>query len=117
MKKQEVKNYSQCPIEATLALIQGKWKVVIMFRLKDEPRRFNELSRLLPNITQRMLTNQLRELEKDGLVHRKIYPQVPPAYSGPFRSIILVLTDHHFWNLPTTDSGFIRSLFLDFQNH
>ena len=78
MKKQEVKNYSQCPIEATLALIQGKWKVVIMFRLMDEPRRFNELSRLLPNITHRMLTNQLRELEKDGLVNRKIYPQVPP---------------------------------------
>ena len=44
----------------------------------NETRRFNELSRLLPGITQRMLTNQLRELEKDGLVHRKIYPQVPP---------------------------------------
>ncbi|MCW8931194.1 MAG: helix-turn-helix transcriptional regulator [Gammaproteobacteria bacterium] len=77
MKKKD-KDYSQCPIETTLALVQGKWKVVIMFRLMDKPRRFNELSRLLPNITQRMLTNQLRELEKDGLVHREIYPQVPP---------------------------------------
>lgn len=78
MEKQQYKDYAKCPVEATLALIQGKWKVVILFRLKDESRRFNELSRLLPNITQRMLTNQLRELERDGLVHREIYPQVPP---------------------------------------
>ncbi len=77
MKKQEHKDFTKCPIETSLALIQGKWKVVIMFRLMDEPRRFNELSRLLPKVTQRMLTKQLRELEKDGLVHREIYPQVP----------------------------------------
>lgn len=78
MKKQGDKDFTKCPIEASLALIQGKWKVVIMFRLIEEPRCFNELMRLLPNITQRMLTNQLRELESDGLVHREIYPQVPP---------------------------------------
>ena len=71
------KDYTTCPVEATLNLIQGKWKVVIMFRLSDEPRRFNELTRLLPDITQRMLTNQLRELERDGLVHREVYAEVP----------------------------------------
>lgn len=71
------KDFTTCPVEATLNLIQGKWKVVIMFRLRDEPRRFNELTRLLPDITQRMLTNQLRELERDGLVHRKVYAEVP----------------------------------------
>jgi hypothetical protein len=47
---------------------------------------------------------------------RDLLNRLNDAYSGPFRSLILVLTDHHFWNFPTTDSGFIRSLFLDFQN-
>jgi len=77
MQKKQT-DYTKCPIETTLNMIQGKWKIVIMFRLIEKTRRFNELSRLLPNITQRMLTNQLRELEKDGLVHREIYPEVPP---------------------------------------
>ena len=64
---------------ATLNLIGGKWKGVILYRLlTEEVLRFNELRRLLPSITQRMLTNQLRELEKDGLVQRTIYPEVPP---------------------------------------
>ena len=71
------KDYTSCPVEATLGLIQGKWKVVIMFRMKEQPRRFNELARLLPDITQRMLTNQLRDLERDGLVHREVFPEVP----------------------------------------
>ncbi len=78
MQKREHKDYVKCPVETTLGLIQGKWKVVILFRLIEKPRRFNELSRLLPKITQRMLTNQLRELENDGLVYREIFPQVPP---------------------------------------
>ena len=71
-------DYTTCPVEATLGLIQGKWKVVIMFRLRDEPRRFIELSRLLPDVTQRMLTNQLKRLEQDGLVYREVYPEMPP---------------------------------------
>jgi len=48
-----------------------------MFKLKDEPKRFNQLTRLLPNITQRMLTSQLRELEESNLIHREVYPEVP----------------------------------------
>lgn len=68
-----------CTVEATLNLIGGKWKGVILYRLLTEQvLRFNELRRLLPNITQRMLTNQLRELESDGLIARKVYPEVPP---------------------------------------
>lgn len=68
-----------CTVEATLALIGGKWKGVILYRLlAQEVLRFNELRRLLPNITQRMLTNQLRELEADGLINRKVYAEVPP---------------------------------------
>ena len=78
MRKQRHQSYNNCPVEAALDLIGGKWKAVILFRLMEGTRRFNELRRLHPNITQRMLTNQLRELERDGLVHREVYPQVPP---------------------------------------
>ena len=59
-------------------MIDGKWKGVLLYHLLDGPVRFNQLRRLLRNCTQRMLTNQLRELEADELVHREIYPQVPP---------------------------------------
>lgn len=67
-----------CPVSTTLAIIGGKWKALILHHLNGETRRFNELQRLLPDITQRMLTLQLRELEADGIVHREVYPQVPP---------------------------------------
>jgi len=67
-----------CPVEGALELIDGKWKGVVLFHLLSGTMRFNELRRQLKNCTQRMLTNQLRDLEADGLVHRKIYPEVPP---------------------------------------
>jgi DNA-binding HxlR family transcriptional regulator len=68
-----------CAVEATLQLIDGKWKGVVLFHLFEATTlRFNEIRRLLPNVTQRMLTNQLRELEADGLIVRKLYPEVPP---------------------------------------
>lgn len=67
-----------CSVEAAIALIDGKWKSVVMFHLMDGTLRFNEIRRKIPGVTQRMLTNQLRELEEDGLVVRKVYAQVPP---------------------------------------
>lgn len=66
-------------IEAAMAVIGGKWKPLILYELKDETLRFSQLqNRVEPHITQRMLTKELRQLEEDGLVIRKVYPQVPP---------------------------------------
>ena len=81
MKKLSGKTYdctAGCPVEATLDLIDGKWKAVILYHLVNDTVRFNELRRRLSRITQRMLTRQLRELEADGLIHREIYAEVPP---------------------------------------
>ncbi|SDN67640.1 DNA-binding transcriptional regulator, HxlR family [Methylobacterium phyllostachyos] len=67
-----------CAVEATLRLIDGKWKGVILYHLLEGTLRFSEIRRRLASVTQRMLTNQLREMEADGLITRKIYAQVPP---------------------------------------
>lgn len=69
---------STCPAEITLRVIGGKWKPVILWHLKDGVKRFSELKRAIPGVTQRMLSQQLRELERDGVVLRKVYAQVPP---------------------------------------
>ncbi|WP_024520267.1 helix-turn-helix domain-containing protein [Bradyrhizobium sp. Tv2a-2] len=82
MKKLHGKTYdcaAGCPVEATLDLIDGKWKAVILYHLLDDTIRFNELRRRLSRrITQRMLARQLRELEASNLIHREIYAEVPP---------------------------------------
>src|ERR1700754_4943288 len=82
MKKFDSKAYdcaAGCPVEATLDLIDGKWKAVILYHLLDDTIRFNELGRRLSRrISQRMLTRQLRELETAGLIHREVYAEVPP---------------------------------------
>ena len=74
MAKRTVK----CPAEVTLAVIGGRWKVLILYQLFQGVKRFSELARALPGITQKMLTQQLREMERDGIVLRTVYPQVPP---------------------------------------
>ncbi len=68
----------KCAIEVALDLIGGKWKALILCHLATGTLRYNELKKAFPCITQKMLTQQLRDLEEDGLIHRKIYPQVPP---------------------------------------
>jgi DNA-binding HxlR family transcriptional regulator len=66
------------PAEPTLAVIGGRWKVLILYRLFDRTYRFSELKRALAGCTQKMLTQQLREMEADGIVRRKVFAQVPP---------------------------------------
>ncbi len=67
-----------CDVEATLSVLGGRWKPVLLFHLLDGRKRFGELCRLTPNATQRMITLQLREMEADGAISREVFPEVPP---------------------------------------
>jgi DNA-binding HxlR family transcriptional regulator len=90
-----------CAVEAAIGLIDGKWKSVILFHLLSGTLRFNEIRRQIVNVTPRMLANQLRELEDDGLITRKVYAQVPPkveyALSPLGRSMEPVLLALKVW--------------------
>jgi DNA-binding HxlR family transcriptional regulator len=69
---------SECPVEVTLGLLSSKWKTLIIRELLTGTKRFSEIKRTLPGVTQKMLTQSLRGLEDDGLIERKVYPVVPP---------------------------------------
>lgn len=71
-------NLPACPVETTLKIIGDKWKVLILRDLFTGTKRYNELKRSLKDVSQKMLTQQLRELENDGIIHREVYPVVPP---------------------------------------
>lgn len=90
MKKQPLN--PDCPINATIRILGGKWKVLILFHLNQGTKRFNELRRGMPGVTQRMLTNQLRELETDKIISRKVYPEVPPRVEYTLTAIGKTLT-------------------------
>jgi len=78
MKQTSNSRILHCPTEAALEIIGGKWKAIILYHIRGDTRRFNELRRLIPQVSQRMLTKQLRELETHQIIHRKIYRQIPP---------------------------------------
>src|SRR5262249_5771445 len=67
-----------CPVEITLSIVGGRWKLPIVYRLLSGTKRFGALRRLIPEVTQQILTMQLRELEQMGILHRQVYAQVPP---------------------------------------
>ena len=74
----KTKSNRKSPATVTLQVIGGKWKVLVLYELFSGVKRFSELRRLLNGVTQKMLTQQLREMEQDGLIYREIYPQIPP---------------------------------------
>lgn len=89
-----------CPVELTLGIIGGKWKGMILYHLLEGTMRFNEIKRRIGDVTQRMLTKQLRELEANGIIYRHVYAEVPPKveYSltekgETLRPILLALRD------------------------
>lgn len=76
--KNSCAHYDTCPMITVHKLISGKWKILILWYLSHQTLRFSDLKKKLPEITQKMLTNQLRSLEEDGLISRTVYPVVPP---------------------------------------
>ncbi|WP_165089818.1 winged helix-turn-helix transcriptional regulator [Neisseria yangbaofengii] len=101
MSETEHEHSACAPVVNTLNIIGGKWKVLILYYLSSDTRRFNELQRLLAGITQRMLTLQLRELENDGIVHREVYPQIPPKVEYSLtefgKTLMPVIEAMHVW--------------------
>lgn len=102
-----LENYD-CALEAAMDVIGGKWKGIILYHLLNQTMRYNDIKRMMPKITARILTNQLRELERDGLVQRQIFPEVPPRveYSltplgESLRPVILLLSDWGESNIET----------------
>lgn len=95
------KSLYNCPVEATIDLIGGKYKAIILWHLIEDKKRFSELKRLIPKATEKMLAQQLRDLEADGLVIRTVYPVVPPkveySLSDFGRTIVPVLDSMCSW--------------------
>lgn len=90
-----------CPIEVALEVIGGLWKVIIVRELLEGTRRYSQLHRALKRVTHKMLAQQLRELERDGVVNRKVYPQVPPKVEYSLtplgRALSPLLDSMHAW--------------------
>lgn len=112
MRKQKHEAPIECPVEATLDIMGGKWKGVILFRLIEGTKRFGELQRLLCKITQRTLTNQLRQLEADGLIRRKVYAVVPPkveySLTDKGKSLSGLLVCMHDWGMENLISPSVK---------
>jgi DNA-binding HxlR family transcriptional regulator len=98
-----------CPAETTIRLIGGRWKIVILWYLFQGVKRFSELQRAVTGITQKVLTQQLRDMERDGLVARRVYAQVPPKveYSITPLGVSLqpVVEAMHRWGIEHGSSG------------
>jgi len=92
-----------CPVELTMSLIQGKWKVLILWHLRTGVLRYSELRARLGKVTHKMLAQQLRELEADGLIHREVYPVVPPkteySLTAQGQSLVPALTALQQWGV------------------
>lgn len=96
-----------CRVEDALGILVGKWKpIILLVLLKEGTHRFSELKRRVPGITQKMLTNQLRELEKEDIITRKVYPQVPPKVEYSIteygKSLDPILVAMHDWGTAHT---------------
>ena len=96
-----------CPVEATLELIGGKYKALILWHLSENKLRFSELRKVVHGATPKMLTQQLRELEADALIHREVYPMVPPkveySLTEQGRSLMPILVAMRDWG-----AGYLR---------
>jgi len=110
-------NKENCPVVATLDIIGGKYKALILWHLTDGTKRFGELRKLIPQATQKMMTQQLRELEDDNLVIRTVYPVVPPrveySLTALGKSIYPILESMRSWGAEyMKDNGMDAACFM-----
>ncbi len=102
----------RCFVEVTLEVIGGKWKPMILWHLTQGTKRFGELKRLMPQVTQQMLTTHLRELESHGVVHRQVYAEVPPKveYSATDlgKSLLPIMELMHDWGEKFVDTHEVK---------
>jgi DNA-binding HxlR family transcriptional regulator len=110
--EQICKNTFTCPVEATIQLIGGKYKAVILWHLMNGKLRYSELHKKMPKATDKMLTQQLRELERDGLINRTVYPVVPPkteyALTDFGRSLVPILDEMCNWGTEYLQNATIK---------
>lgn len=96
-----IEKHADCPVETTLRVIGGRWKCLILRELFQGTKRFGQLHRAIKGITQKMLTQQLREMEDEHIVHRKVYPQIPPKVEYSLtplgKSLKPVMDSMHHW--------------------
>jgi len=94
-------DHTPCPVTATIALIGGRWKTIILYILSDHTRRFGEISVRMPSISRKVLTEQLKELEADGLINRERFKEIPPRVEYSLtdlgRSLNPILNDMAAW--------------------
>lgn len=91
----------RCPVEVAMAMVSGKWKCLILWHLHEGPVRYKELERIVPGVSQKMLTQQLKEMENDGLLLRTVFPEVPPRVEYELtelgHSVFPILESMHNW--------------------
>lgn len=108
-----MKNETTCPVETTLSLIGGKYKALILWHLSDHTMRFSELKKAVSGATAKMLTQQLRELEAQALVHREVFPVIPPRVEYSLtelgKSLMPVLISMRDWGAAYLHSKNIES--------
>ncbi|GAA3934268.1 transcriptional regulator [Chitinophaga oryziterrae] len=101
-------DHADCPVTATIALFGGRWKLIILYVLSKNTRRFGEIQVRLPSISKKVLTEQLRELEADGLISRKQYKELPPrveyALTDFGKSLCPLLIDIAAWQRKNIDN-------------
>lgn len=102
MAETKTKEY-KCPLEATMSIIGGKYKGIIIGHLINRTLRYNELQKLIPQATPKMLIQQLKELESDGIIIRKLYPVVPPkteySLSARGKTLIPIIIELNKWGI------------------
>jgi DNA-binding HxlR family transcriptional regulator len=103
MKNNCLADLDDCPVTATMEIIGGKWKLLILHLINNDIRRFGKMSMMLKDISKQMLTTQLRELEHDGIIERVIYPEIPPrveySLSPKGKSLLPVVEAMKNWGI------------------